>query len=127
MQPAVTQEGTTAVAAAQRAARTAAIICLGAAVVVLVGASIVSQPLAGVALGLGFLLAALNAVVARRLLRLGALFAATSLLRLLVLTAIALATGPILGWPRVFLVAAGIAAGEIVLSGANAREVLRHR
>ena len=97
------------------------------AVVALVVASALGQPLAGVALALGLLLGAGNGFLAVRLLGLGAAFAATSLLRLLLLTMLAIASGFVLGWDRAILVAAGMAVAQLVLSGASLREVLRAR
>ena len=113
--------------APQRAVRVTVIVCAVAAAAAAIGATVAGHPLEGIAVALGLVLAAINAVVAQWLLRLGAAFAATSLARLMALTGLALVSGLALGWPRVVLVAAGIAAGLLVLSGASIREVLRAR
>ena len=103
------------------------VACAGMAVVALVVAAALGQPLAGVALALGLMLGAGNGFLAVRLLGLGVAFAATSLLRLLILTMLAIASGFVLGWDRAILVAAGMAVAQLVLSGASLREVLRAR
>jgi asparagine N-glycosylation enzyme membrane subunit Stt3 len=114
-------------AAPRHALNVTAAACAGMAVVALVAAAAIDQPLAGVALALGLLLGGANGFLAVRLLGLGVAFAATSLLRLLILTALAIASGFVLGWERAILVAAGMAVAQLVLSGASLREVLRAR
>jgi hypothetical protein len=114
-------------AAPRHALNVTAAACGGAAAVALVAAVVIGQPLAGVALALGLCLGAANGFLAVRLLGLGVAFAATSLLRLLILTALAVASGFVLGWERAILVAAGMAVAQLVLSAASLREVLRTR
>ncbi len=116
-----------ATTAPRHALNVTAAACAGMAVVALVVAAALGQPVAGVALALGLLLGAGNGFLAVRLLGLGVAFAATSLLRLLLLTMLAIASGFVLGWDRAILVAAGMAVAQLVLSGASLREVLRAR
>ena len=153
-----------AVAAPRHALNLTAAVCAGVAVVALVVAAALGQPLSGVALALGLILGggtgyevrtegefgrALRAAcadakgmsliqvhlalddcsdaLAVRLLGIGVAFAATSILRLLILTMLAILSGFVLGWERAILVAAGMAVAQLVLSAASLREVLRTR
>jgi hypothetical protein len=114
-------------AAPRHALNVTATACTGMAVAALVTAAALGQPLSGVALALGLVLGAGNGFLAVRLLGLGIAFVATSLLRLMTLTMLAIASGFVLGWDRAILVAAGMAVAQLVLSGASLREVLRTR
>ena len=76
---------------------------------------------------LGLILGGGNGFLAVRLLGIGVAFAATSILRLLILTMLAVLSGFVLGWERAILVAAGMAVAQLVLSAASLREVLRTR
>jgi hypothetical protein len=105
-----------AVAAPRHALNLTAATCAGLAVVALV-----------VALALGLILGGGNGFLAVRLLGIGVAFAATSILRLLILTMLAVLSGFVLGWERAILVAAGMAVAQLVLSAASLREVLRTR
>jgi hypothetical protein len=125
MQPGAVSLRRDAAAAPRRALRLTALLCGAAAIVALAVGAILGQALYGVALALGLALGAGNGFLAERLLRLGAAFAATSLVRLLFLTLLAVASGAILGWHRMIAVAAGMAAAQLVLSAASLREVLR--
>ena len=116
-----------AVAAPRHALNLTAATCAGMAVVALVVAAALGQPLSGVALALGLILGGGNGFLAVRLLGIGVAFAATSLLRLLILTMLAILSGFVLGWERAILVAAGMAVAQLVLSAASLREVLRSR
>jgi hypothetical protein len=111
----------------QRALQVTAIACAVAAVIAVVVCIVLSQPLAGVAAGVGLLLGAGNGLLAQRLLAFGVPMVATSLMRLLALTLVAVASGVFLGWQRIVLVVAGIAVAQLLLSAAALREVLRHR
>jgi hypothetical protein len=111
----------------RRALNVTAAACTGVAVVALVVAGALGQPLGGVALAIGLILGAGNGFLAVRLLGIGVAFAATSLLRLLILTMLAILSGFVLGWERAILVAAGMAVAQLVLSAASLREVLRAR
>jgi hypothetical protein len=115
------------VAAPRHALNLTAAICAGTAVVALVVAAALGQPLSGVALALGLILGGGNGFLAVRLLGIGVAFAATSILRLLILTMLAVLSGFVLGWERAILVAAGMAVAQLVLSAASLREVLRTR
>jgi hypothetical protein len=127
MQPQAAPIGPPLAAAPRRALAATAALCAAAAAVGLIALSIAGQPLAGVAVALGLGLGAANGFLAATFLRLGIAFAATSLARLMLLTLLAVASGLLLGWPRMILVAAGIAAAQLVLSAASLREVLRSR
>jgi hypothetical protein len=116
-----------AVAAPRHALNLTAAVCAGVAVVALVVAAALGQPLSGVALALGLILGGGNGFLAVRLLGIGVAFAATSILRLLILTMLAILSGFVLGWERAILVAAGMAVAQLVLSAASLREVLRTR
>ena len=116
-----------AVAAPRHALNLTAAVCAGVAVVALVVAAALGQPLSGVALALGLILGGGNGFLAVRLLGIGVAFAATSILRLLILTMLAFLSGFVLGWERAILVAAGMAVAQLVLSAASLREVLRTR
>ena len=116
-----------AVTAPRHALNLTAAVCVGVAVVALVVAAALGQPLSGVALALGLILGGGNGFLAVRLLGIGVAFAATSILRLLILTMLAILSGFVLGWERAILVAAGMAVAQLVLSAASLREVLRTR
>ncbi len=125
MQPGAVSLRRDAAAAPRRALRLTALLCGAAAIIALPVSAILGQELYGLALALGLVLGAGNGFLAERLLHLGAAFAATSLVRLLFLTLLAVVSGLILGWHQMILVAAGMAAAQLVLSGASLREVLR--
>ncbi|MGP8161996.1 MAG: hypothetical protein ACLQGJ_12395 [Candidatus Dormibacteria bacterium] len=127
MPPAAAAPAPSITTAPRHALNVTAAACTGMAVVALVVAAALGQPLAGVALALGLLLGGANGFLAVRLLGLGVAFAATSLLRLMILTLLAIGSGFVLGWDRAILVAAGMAVAQLVLSGASLREVLRTR
>jgi hypothetical protein len=114
-------------AAPRHALNVTAAACTGVAAVALVVAGALGQPLSGVALALGLILGAGNGFLAVRLLGVGVAFAATSILRLLILTMLAILSGFVLGWERAILVAAGMAVAQLVLSATSLREVLRAR
>jgi hypothetical protein len=114
-------------AAPRHALNLTAATCGGAAVVALIVAAALGQPLGGVALALGLVLGAGNGYLAVRLLSFGVAFVATSLLRLMILTMLAILSGFVFGWERAILVAAGMAVAQLVLSAASLREVLRSR
>ena len=114
-------------AAPRHALNITAATCGGAAVVALVVAAVLGQPIGGVALALGLVLGAGNGYLAVRMLAFGVAFAATSLLRLMILTMLAILSGFVLGWERAILVALGMAVAQLVLSAASLREVLRTR
>ena len=97
--------------------RTTAVVCGAAALVALGGGVATGHPLMGVALALGMSIGAANGFLARRFLEAGISFAATSLARLVVLTAAALTAGILLGLDRVYLVVAGVAISQFILVG----------
>jgi hypothetical protein len=99
--------------------------CVAAAVVTLLVAAMLGRPVVGIAVAAGLMLGAGNGILAQRLLAVGVPFAATSLLRLLALTGVALASGVFLGWKQIVLVVVGMAVAQLVLSAVSAREILR--
>ena len=111
----------------KRALQVTAAACAGGAVIAVVVTAVIGQPLVGLAIGVGLLLGAGNGLLAQRLLAVGVPFVATSLMRLLALTAVAVASGVFLGWRRIVLVVAGMAVAQLVLSAVAAREMLRRR
>jgi hypothetical protein len=111
----------------RRALRLTVVVCAAAAVIALLAGIFLGQVAAGIAFAAGLLLGAGNGLLAQRLLAFGVPFVATSLMRLLALTGVAVASGVFLGWRRIVLVVVGMAVAQLVLSAASAREVLRRR
>lgn len=97
--------------------RRTAMVCLAGAVLVLGGSAAAGHASVGVGVAAGLLVGAGNPWLASRLLASGAPFALSSLFRLTLLTAVALGIGWVLGFSRVYLVIAGVAGAQLVLSG----------
>lgn len=108
-----------------RAVRLTLGVCGSAAVIVVVVMTLLGHGLEGLAVAVGLALGAGNALLARQLFRYGVPYAATSLARLTALSGVAVASGVFLGWRRVFLVVAGLAAAQLVSSALSAREAIR--
>lgn len=125
MQSNVPQPAMVGAGAPRRALHLTAYVCAGAAVVALVAGAVTGHAVIGIALAIGLLLGAGNGILAERLFAFGVPFVATSLMRLLALTGVAAASGVFLGWKQVVFVVVGMAAAQLVLSAASAREVLR--
>jgi hypothetical protein len=111
----------------RRALRVTVVVCVAAAAISLLAGIFLGQVAAGIGVAAGLVLGAGNGLLAQRLLAFGVPFVATSLMRLLALTGVAVASGVFLGWRRVVLVVLGMATAQLVLSAASAREVLRRR
>lgn len=94
------------------------------AVAVLVAGIAVGQARHGLALCVGLLVGSANGILVQRSLALGMAFTALSLLRLLLLTALGLGIGVLIGLSQVWLVVAGIAIAQLVLAGWAVREAL---
>lgn len=112
-------------APARRALTVTAIVCAAAAVVTMGTAAVIGEALPGVLLGAGLVLGAGNGLLAALFLRGPVPFMATSMMRLLLLTLLALASGAVLGWRNALMLALGIAVAQMVLAAASAREMLR--
>ena len=106
--------------------RSAAIACAVLAAVALVVFAFMERTLAGVALAVGLLLGAGNGMLTARLLRLPLPFVASSLARLVTLSAIGVAIGYALGVQNIWLVILGLAAAQFVLA-ASAVRLVAHR
>ena len=125
MQPMVAPPAQLVGAPARRALTLTAYVCAAAAAVVMVTAAIIGEPLAGVLLATGLLLGAGNAVLTALFLRGPVPFMATSMMRLLLLTLLALASGAVFGWRNALMLALGVAVAQMILAAASAREMLR--
>ena len=78
----------------------------------------------GLALAVGLLAGSANGVLVQRSLAVGMAFTALSLARLLLLTALGLGIGLIIGLAQVWLVVVGIAIAQLILAGWAVREAL---
>jgi hypothetical protein len=96
-----------------------------AALAVLALGLALGRPRGGLALAIGLLLGSLNGLLARRGLTSGLPMSATSLGRLAVLSATGLGVGLLLGVDVAWLVLIGLAAAQVLLAFAAAREMLR--
>jgi len=99
--------------------------CLVAAAVCIVAASIAGRAAAGAELAAGIVIGAANAHMTQRLLNVGVPFMATSLLRIMTLTAAAGVLGLIIGLDHVWLIVAGIGVAQLIQSGSALREMKR--
>lgn len=110
---------------ARRTVRAAAVVCLAAAVVVTVVFLAVGQPFAGGALASGLLIGTLNGAAAARLIALPVPFAATSLMRIITLSLVAVAVGLAFGVSRIWLVILGLGFAQFALAGSALRDSVR--
>lgn len=90
------------------------------AVAVLAGTAAIGRLRAGLAIDLGLVIGAANGPMIQRSLQLGAGFGALSMVRLLILSVLAVGLGLALGPSQAWLVIAGVAAAQIVLACAGA-------
>ncbi|TMC10873.1 MAG: hypothetical protein E6J29_10750 [Chloroflexi bacterium] len=104
--------------------RTTAIASLSLAAVALAAFPLLSLPV-GAGLATGLVLGALNPILARRLLGNGLPYHASSLMRLLTVSALAVGAGILLGAPWAPL--AGLVAVQVVLMAASTAAYLRQR
>ena len=109
-----------------RVLRTAALACVGFAIVAAVTGVLSSHPVTGLGIAVGLLLGAGNGFAAERLLTIGVPFAVTSISRLFFLTVLALASALILGFERAWGFVLGLALAQVTLAGSAAVETLRH-
>jgi hypothetical protein len=102
-----------------------AVVCSAAAVVALLALVIYGQPRAGVALGVGLAVGGLNGLVAANTVDILGSFRFLSLIRLVLLSAIALAVGLLLQPSAAWLTVVGVASSQFVMSAIALRSVLR--
>jgi hypothetical protein len=96
--------------------RSAAIACAGAAVACAVVGTLLGHAAVGLGLAVGLAAGAGNGWAADRLLLVGVPFVATSMLRIIVLTLVALVAGLTVGFSHAVPVVAGLAAAQLLLS-----------
>jgi hypothetical protein len=99
--------------------------CLAAAAVCIVAASIAGRAAAGAELAIGIVIGAANAHMTQRLLNVGVPFMATSMLRIMAMTAAAGVVGLIIGLDHVWLIVAGLGVAQLIMSGSALREMKR--
>jgi hypothetical protein len=108
-----------------RVVRLSTLACLFAAAVCMVSASFAGRVAVGAELSIGILIGAGNAHMTQRLLNVGIPFMATSMLRIMTLTAAAGVVGLIIGLDHVWLVVAGVGVAQLIQSGSALREIKR--
>lgn len=96
---------------------------LAAGSALIVGA-VLGQFRMGLALSVGLLVGSMNGLLVQRSISLGVGFTALSLVRLMLLTALGLGIGLLIGLPQVWLVVVGMALAQLVLAGFAVREAL---
>jgi hypothetical protein len=94
------------------------------ALAVLVAGLALGQWRNALALAIGLLIGSANGLMVQRSLTLGMAFSALSLVRLLVLTAIGIGIGLLIGIAQVWLVVVGIGLAQLVLAGWAVREAV---
>jgi hypothetical protein len=99
-------------------------VCSAAAVVALVALVLYGQPRAGLALAFGLALGGLNGLLAARGADSAESFRLLSLMRIGLLSAIALAVGLLLEPDMVWLTIAGVASSQFVMVALAARSVM---
>ena len=104
---------------------TTVIACAAMALAASVIGVVLGHPRAGFALAAGLLVGSANGYLAERAVGLGVAFLATSLGRLVTLTAVGLGAGLLLGIDVAWLTLVGLAAAQFVLAAAAIREVAR--
>jgi hypothetical protein len=105
--------------------RSAAVACVVAAVGCALVGTILGHPAWGLGLAAGLAAGAGNGYAVDRLLLVGVPFVATSMLRILTLTLVALFAGLIFGFGRAVPVVAGIAAAQLILAISAVLESVR--
>lgn len=104
---------------------TTAIACVAMALAASATGLAFGQARPAIALSVGLLIGASNGFMARRALGFEAGFRATSIIRLMVLTAAGLAAGLLVGLDVACWAVVGIAAAQLVLAAVAARELVR--
>jgi hypothetical protein len=108
-----------------RVVRLSTVVCLVAAVVSIVVASLAGRPSVGAVLAAGIVIGSANAHMVQRLVRLGVPLVATSLMRIMTLTAAAAAVGLLIGLSNIWLIVAGLGVAQLIMSGSALREMNR--
>lgn len=106
--------------------RRTAVVCSTAAVVAFLALAYLGQPRAGVALAIGLALGGLNGLVAAAGADAPGSFRFFSLMRLGLLSAVALAIGLLLEPALAWIIIAGVALSQFVMSAIAIRSVLRN-
>ncbi|HVC04011.1 MAG TPA: hypothetical protein VND88_04995 [Candidatus Acidoferrales bacterium] len=106
--------------------RNAAFVCAGAAVLAVIAGFVIGHPAQGGALATGLAIGSVNGAMAAKLIALPVPFLATSLLRIVTLSMIAIAIGLAFGVANIWLVILGLGVAQVVLAAAALREQLRH-
>lgn len=96
---------------------------LGAGTALILGIAL-GQFRAGLAIAVGLLVGSVNGRLVQRSVSLGVGFTALSLVRLMVLTAVGLGIGLLIGLHQVWLVVVGMALAQLILAGFAVREAL---
>jgi hypothetical protein len=105
--------------------RSAAVACVAAAVGCLLVSLVVGHPTFGLGLAVGLVVGAGNGYATDRLFSVGVPFIATSMLRIIVLTLVALLAGLVFGFRSAVPVVAGMAAAQLILAGSAVVESVR--
>lgn len=105
--------------------QSAALVCVGAAVACVLVSLIIGHATFGLSLGVGLAVGAGNGYAADRLLLVGVPFVATSMMRIIVLTLVALVAGLAFGFTAAVPVVAGLAAAQLILAGSAVVESVR--
>lgn len=105
--------------------RSAALVCVAAAAASALVGAVVGHATFGIGLAVGLAVGAGNGYAADRLLLVGVPFVATSMLRIIVLTLVALVAGLAFGFGPAVPVVAGLAAAQLVLAGSAVVESVR--
>jgi hypothetical protein len=111
---------------ALRLVRNAALVCACAAVIAAIVGIVLGHAAQGGALATGLAIGSINGAMAAKLIALPVPFLATSLLRIVTLSMIAIAIGLAFGVANIWLVILGLGVAQVVLAGAALREQLRH-
>jgi hypothetical protein len=102
-----------------------AVVCLTAAVLAFIAFALFGQPREGLALGAGLALGGVNGLLAAGSADVLGAFRFFSLMRLGLLSAVALAIGLLLEPALAWVIVAGVASSQFVLSAVAMRSVLR--
>jgi hypothetical protein len=105
--------------------RSAAVACVAAAFACAIAGVVLGHAAVGLGLAVGLAAGAGNGYAADRLLLVGVPFVATSMLRIVVLTLVALVAGLAFGFGRAWAVVAGIAAAQLILAVSAVAESVR--
>ncbi len=108
-----------------RVLRVALVVCLGLACAAALVGPVSGHAWLGIGICAGLLIGAGNGYAVERLIRVGVPFVATSLLRIVVLTAAALAAALLLGFSRAWTVVLGVAVAQLILAASAAGQMIR--